>query len=95
MLHLSLDGCSQAPEVLPFNCFNSLDNIGTIPEGQTPVRTTPRPALKNEAVRLQDKRNKKIFRRPHQSLAERAKDRIKKSLSRENLGILSHDKDVS
>ena len=81
----------------PVDCFNSLENIGVFPQTEriklnksSTVSQSPPPASCNQSVRMEDKTKHNIQRRPHQSLAERAKDRIRRSLSRENLGILSN-----
>ena len=85
----------------PVDCFNSLQNIGVFPQSQSQseriklnksstVSLSPPPASCNQSVRMEDKTKHNIQRRPHQSLAQRAKDRIRRSLSRENLGILSN-----
>ena len=81
----------------PVDCFNSLQNIGVFPQSEriklnksSSLRLSPPPASCNQSVRTEDKTKHNIQRRPHQSLAQRAKDRIRRSLSRENLGILSN-----
>ena len=81
----------------PVDCFNSLENIGVFPPTEriklkksSTVSLSPPPASCNQSVRMEDKTKHNIQRRPSQSLAERAKDRIRRSLSRENLGILSN-----
>lgn len=81
----------------PVDCFNSLENIGVFPQTEriklnksSTVSLSPPPPPCNQSVRMEDKTKHNIQRRPHQSLAERAKDRIRRSLSRENLGILSN-----
>ena len=81
----------------PVDCFNSLENIGVFPAREriklnksSTVSLSPPPTSCNQSVRMEDKTKHNIQRRPYQSLAERAKDRIRRSLSRENLGILSN-----
>ena len=83
----------------PVDCFNSLENIGVFPPSEriklnksstVSLSPPPPPTSCNQSVRIEDKTKHNIQRRPHQSLAQRAKDRIRRSLSRENLGILSN-----